>query len=210
MGDRYRTFSELARKTREGTHWRVLVSHRDSPVLIAAPHGGRTEPHTDRIARAIAGKVYSLYVFEARKRGLHVTSHRFTEPRAVAQAARHRTVVTVHGCDDRRSRSSDAFVGGLDFTLRDAVIAELRCAGFKAAVDRWTPGTEQANICNAGASGAGVQLELTRRLRNRFAEDGGEASRRRFALAVRKAIRPSRTMPRSQGHGGESAWQRRR
>jgi len=188
MADRYGTFAELAKKTREGTHWRVVSRDRDPTILVAAPHGGRAEPHTARIARAIAGTLHSLYVFEALSPGLHVTSHRFKEPRAVAQALRHSKVVTVHGCDDQRSSSLDVFVGGLDLGLRDAVIAELQRVGFEVAIDRWTPGKAQGNICNGGTAGVGVQLELSRRLRNRLGKHGGEALLRTFALAVQGAI----------------------
>jgi Poly-gamma-glutamate hydrolase len=43
MADKYRTFSELLKKTREGTHWRVVSKDRASGILVAAPHGGRAE-----------------------------------------------------------------------------------------------------------------------------------------------------------------------
>lgn len=188
MADQFSTFSELAKKKLEGIHWRVHLRDRQSRFLVAAPHGGRAEPHTARIARAIAGRSHSLYVFETLSPGLHITSHRFKEPRVVDQALRHSKVLTVHGCNNQRSTSIDIFVGGLDSTLRDGVIRELRQAGFAAAVDTWTPGRAQGNICNGGASGAGVQLEINRRLRNRLGSQQGAALRRRFSRAVRRAL----------------------
>jgi phage replication-related protein YjqB (UPF0714/DUF867 family) len=194
MAGEYRSFSELAKKKREGTHWRVVSRDRESSILVAAPHGGRAEPHTSGIAKTIAGAGHSLYVFEALAAGLHITSHRFNEPRAIELARRHTKVLTVHGCDNTRSGSVDIFVGGLDSLLRNVVIAELRSAGFEAAIDKWTPGRAQSNICNAGTSASGVQLEITRRLRNRLgSKTGGQALRRKFAKAVRRALKNRRT-----------------
>lgn len=188
MADRYNTFAELAKKKREGTDWRVTSRDRQSRTLVAAPHAGRAEPQTGKIAKAIAGATHSLYLFETLSPGLHITSHRFEEPRAIAQACRHSQVVTVHGCDNKRSTSVDVFVGGLNVTLRDAVISELGRAGFAVTVDRRTPGTAQRNICNRGSSGAGVQLEISRRLRNRLGDSRNASLLRMFARAVRRAI----------------------
>jgi phage replication-related protein YjqB (UPF0714/DUF867 family) len=189
MADKYRTFAELLKKTREGTHWRVVSKDRASGILVAAPHGGRAEPYTAAVAKAIAGTSHSLYIFETRVPGLHITSHRFKEHRAVDQASRHSKVLTVHGCDNNRSKSVDVYVGGLDLHLRDRVIAELQRSDFSAAVDTWTPGRAQGNICNSGSSRCGVQLEITRRLRNRLGiQDGGKARRRAFAKAIRRAL----------------------
>ena len=188
MKDKYATFSELVKKKREGTHWRVISRDRPSTILVAAPHGGRAEPHTAALATAIAGSQHSLYVFEALAAGLHITSHRFKEPRAIAQAGRHAKVVTVHGCDNDRSDLIDIFVGGLDATLRNAVITKLEAAGFKAAIDTRTPGRAPGNICNGGSSGCGVQLEITRRMRNRLVSAAERDACRRFAKAVRSAL----------------------
>lgn len=189
MADKYASFSALARNTREDIDWRVVLHDRSSSLLVAAPHGGRAEPHTSAIARSVAGDRHGLYLFETLVPGLHITSHRFKEPRAVAQASRYFKVLTIHGCDNHRSKSVDVFVGGLDKTARNAVITELQRAGFNAAIDNFTKGWAHGNICNLGFSGAGVQLEISRRLRNRL---GGaladKAKRRRFAGAVRRAF----------------------
>lgn len=110
MADEYPSFDALAKKTKEGVHWRVVSDDRPSSILIAAPHGGRAEPTTGRLARAIAGKRHSRYIFEALAPGLHVTSHLFKEPRSVAQAARHLKVLTVHGCNNKRSKTVDVLL----------------------------------------------------------------------------------------------------
>ena len=188
MADKFKTFAELARHARDGVHWRVTSRQRPSRILVAAPHAGRAEPHTGTIAKAVAGATHSLYLFETLSAGLHVTSHRFQEPRGIAQARQHSRVLTVHGCDNERSTSIDVFVGGLDVGLRDAVILELRQAGFDVALDRRTPGKATTNICNLGSSGAGVQLEISRRLRNRLGKDKNGKLLRKFARSVRCAV----------------------
>lgn len=199
MADRYSSFHQLAKAKQEGVHWRVSCSDRDSEILIAAPHGGRAEPHTGAIAKAIAGSKHSLYVFEALAPGLHITSHRFTEPRALTQARAHATVVTVHGCDNDRSPSTDVFVGGLGRELRDGVIAQLRKAGFSAAVDTYTPGRAQDNLCNLGSSAGGVQLEITRRLRNRLCVgDAPDGRLQAFARSIRRALKSGAQVPRAR------------
>ena len=191
MADEYRNFAALAAKKQEGKHYRVSKSKRPSPFLVAAPHGGRIEPNTSVLARAIAGVSHSLYVFESIVPKLHITSSRFDEPRALEMATAHRTVVTVHGCDDARSPTVDVFVGGLDRPLRDRIIKELNAAGFQSAIDNVTTGRSECNLCNKGTGRTGAQLEITRRLRRRLSGmigTAGAARRRAFASAVRRAF----------------------
>ena len=62
MGDKYRSFAELARAETPDA-WRVRVREAGSAVAIVAPHGGGIEPGTSEIALAIAGDdpTYSLF-----------------------------------------------------------------------------------------------------------------------------------------------------
>jgi len=190
LPDNYANFADLAAHRREGEHYTIAKCDRRSRVLIAAPHGGRIEPHTSEIAAAIAGVRHSLYVFHGLVRGLHVTSSHFDEPQALELAGRHATVVTVHGCADNRSRATDVFVGGTNAKLRDAIIRELEHTGFAAGVDRRTAGCCRQNLCNRGFSGAGVQLEITRRLRTVLANANAIGSRklRAFATAIGRGV----------------------
>src|SRR5437870_3800189 len=96
--DKYKNFAELVAAEPKAIAYRVTASIRKSQFLIAAPHAGRTEPHTAAIAKAIASTVHSLYVFEALAPGLHLTSSRFDEPHALDMAHRHEVVLAVHGC----------------------------------------------------------------------------------------------------------------
>ena len=188
MVDRYRAFADLASDLRAGVDYRIRSEDRDTSVVILAPHGGTIEPGTSDIARAIAGDMVSWYVFEALKPGahgnLHITSHRFDEPVALALVGRAVTAVAIHG---RRDDGSDTvWLGGRAVVLRDAIGTALRDAGFMAEPNRTLPGVHETNICNRTGSGAGVQLELPMSLRRRLASDRAQMDT--FCGAVRDAI----------------------
>lgn len=193
MADQYQSFAELAVREREGVHYRIRVALRASPVAILAPHGGYIEPGTSEAAHEIAADIFSLYCFEslalrAKREGLHITSTRFDEPRALQLVTASHVVVGVHGRKDGDD-SASIWVGGLHEPLRDAVSAALVADGFRAkpvGVGHPLAGRDPMNICNRGLGGAGVQLEIPRALRMNF---GLETKRRQaFGAAVRRAL----------------------
>ena len=75
-------------------------------------------------------------------------------------------MIAVHGLESTKQEA--VHIGGLDKRLRVAINQSLGDAGFEAKVVK--VGAHAAvspnNICNQGRSGAGVQLELTRALRD--------------------------------------------
>ncbi|MGE5388043.1 MAG: poly-gamma-glutamate hydrolase family protein [Hyphomicrobiales bacterium] len=193
MVDRYDCFAALAAQEIEDVHYRIRIAARPSPIAVLAPHGGLIEPGTSEATLAIAEDVFSFYCFEsltlrARGDGLHITSTRFDEPQALQLVRECDVAIGVHGRKNGEDEAS-IWVGGLHEPLRDAISAALRDGGFRAkSVGEGHPlaGRDPANICNRGRRGAGVQLELPRALRIRFASD--PASRSSFAAAVRKAL----------------------
>jgi phage replication-related protein YjqB (UPF0714/DUF867 family) len=183
--DRYPDFAALARREREGMHFRVTVTAQpDSPVAVVAPHGGAIERRTAEIARAVAGPEFSYYLFEGTRgrenyERLHLTSRRFDEPRCLALVREVETVVTIHGCEDYAGR---IYVGGLDTTLADAFAAALAADGLDVApAGHEFAALDADNICNRGRSGRGVQLELPRAVR-------GGPYEVRFVRAVRGVL----------------------
>ena len=70
--------------------------------------------------------------------------------------------------------------------FRDAIGASLERIGFKTSTDHHMKGRASGNICNRGRLPAGVQLELSRSLRNTFFND--EGARNAFSSAVRDTI----------------------
>ena len=190
MVDKYVSYHALHRAEREDIDYRIRIVRRKSSVAIIAPHGGWIEPETSLVAEAIAGDDHSLYCFEGlrdRPHGdLHVTSTNFDEPQCVELVRACDQVIAVHGKAGKDKQYVE--VGGLDVELRDAVCNRLATAGFAATVV--TSGTLAArsprNICNRGARGVGVQLEITRGLRNAQRKD--TAALMHFANAVRAAL----------------------
>ncbi len=168
--DWYQSFDALSAREIEDTHYRIVHEWRDSNVAIIAPHGGSIEPATSQIAEAIAGETFNLYCFEGMlprsepHARLHITSHRFDEPRCLNLIAQSDRVVTVHGLLEMTERT---LIGGLDEALRERIESRLTNSGFEAEIipsGRYSALSPQ-NICNRGRGRRGVQLELGRDLR---------------------------------------------
>lgn len=166
--DLYPCYTALAAHEREGQDYRIHCLWRDSPLTILAPHGGGIEPGTLPLVRLLAGDVYNLYGFEGLKSGaenrrLHLTSHRFDEPRCLDLLARSRRVLVIHGF---RRPADSACVGGLDRELATLLADAFSRAGIPIVTLPGRRGLHPHNLCNRGVSGSGVQLELGRDLRS--------------------------------------------
>jgi phage replication-related protein YjqB (UPF0714/DUF867 family) len=182
--DTYTSFAELDVHETHGTDYRVRVIERPgTPAVILAPHGGGIEIGTSQLAARIARGRYSLFLFEGLKpawqnRGLHITSHRFDHPSCLELVAKSPVTLAVHGCRGE----SRIYVGGLDTQLKARLTAKLNEAGLPASADDHPyMGLNPLNVCNRGARGRGVQIELTRDFRE-------PASRRRVATLIRAAL----------------------
>jgi phage replication-related protein YjqB (UPF0714/DUF867 family) len=185
----YTNFKELADHEVEGQDYRIRIALRDPRVLIIAPHGGKIEPTTTEIAEAIAGVNYSFYSFEGLKAGgnsvLHIESHDFDEPRALQAVEKASIVVTVHGQVDQK----DEFVmlGGLNDGLRSEIKHQLETSGFETRrPTEGLMGTDRMNICNRGKLRQGVQLEISRKVRDVLRTNRDQLQT--FVNAVRKGI----------------------
>lgn len=189
MADKYTDFADLARHERHGVDFAISSQKRRSPVAIIAPHGGKIEFGTSQVATAIAGRDHNLYRFEGSKRrdnfDLHITSTNFDEPICTELVRSSETVVAVHGLEGARHFIE---IGGLDEGLRNAICASLRAADFAAEVVTSGPtaGTSPGNICNRGSRGVGVQLEISKGLRDALTKDG--VLLERLARAIRTAL----------------------
>lgn len=192
MTDKYKNFAELSKGERAGVDFRICICCRRSKVMIIAPHGGRIEPGTSKIAAAIAADVYSLYCFEGLKRrknrDLHMTSTCFDEPKCLALVSAHDYVVAVHGCNCSKSI---VFLGGQDDDLRNAIRDRLQTVGFATEFhsNPALQGLDPHNICNRGRQGHGVQLEISRKLRDELTADRDLLNK--FAGGARSAISAS-------------------
>jgi len=195
--DSYMSFRDLAEVQFEDVDYQVHVRPNEaSSIAVIAPHGGGIEQYTSDIARAIAGADFNLYLFEGiRAAGnyaaLHLTSHKFDEPRCLDLLSNCDHVIAIHGC---RGDKQQALVGGLDGPLKTSVaraIAELgvdtRLQGHKF------PAIEPKNICNRGRRGVGVQIEMTMALRR-------QGPRYEVSAAIRSALMEA---PNNLARGGD-------
>ena len=185
----YNNFKELKNGEVEGQDYRIRIESRDPRVLIMAPHGGKVEPTTAEIAEAIAGMDYSFYSFEGMKADgnsvLHIESHLFDEPYALQAVQKAEVVITVHGQIDQNEEF--VMIGGLHEGLQSDIIRELERAGFQTRVPtEGLMGTDPQNICNRGKLRQGVQLEVSRKVRDSLKNDRDRL--RIFADSVRRAI----------------------
>jgi phage replication-related protein YjqB (UPF0714/DUF867 family) len=184
----YMSFKELVHREVEDQDYRIRIELRDPRVLIMAPHGGKIEPTTAEIAAAIAEDDYSFYCFEGLKtdsRPLHIESHLFDEPRALQVVQKADVVITIHGQIDQKEEF--VMVGGLNDSLRSETTRELEEAGFQTRVPTdGLMGTDSQNICNRGKLRRGVQLEVSRKVRDLLKTN--LELLQVFAEAVRKAI----------------------
>jgi phage replication-related protein YjqB (UPF0714/DUF867 family) len=199
MHDRYTSYAELARGEKRDVDYTIIHREAASDLAVMAPHGGGIEPGTVDVADAVAAGDHTFYAFKGLKaRGnavLHINSNRFDEPVGVQAAAAARVAVTIHGS---RDMEAVVHVGGKNRVLKERIVAALNRAGFQAAICE-TPGLrgiQAQNICNRCRSGAGVQLEISRGMREKLFENLHHRSLRkktvlfyRFVEALREVLR---------------------
>lgn len=169
--DTYASYHDLKRHEKEGADFVVLFRTGASGLAIIAPHGGGIEPGTVDIADAIAGGDHAFYAFKGvKKKGnatLHLTSNRFDEPIGSRIAEGADLVVAIHGC---REKTAFIDIGGRNHGLKEFLRRVLTAAGFDAAISS-TPGLrgrDPENICNRCRTGEGIQLEISRGLREKL------------------------------------------
>jgi len=189
MMSSYNNFKEIKKHEVEGQDYRIRIELRDPRILVMAPHGGKIEPGTTAIAEEISGVDYSFYSFEGLKKEgnsvLHIESHLFDEPRALQAVERAEIVITVHGQIDQK----DGFVmiGGLHAKLGTEIKRQLEGTGFETRPPaEGLMGMDPLNICNRGKSKRGVQLEISRKIRDLVRTD--KETLRAFANAIKKGI----------------------
>ncbi|RTL18772.1 MAG: replication protein [Rhodocyclaceae bacterium] len=158
--DRYCSFDELSNHE-AADNFHIESVDRGSPITIMAIHGGRIEPGTTWLAKALARDEFNLYCFNGKRRrnnwDLHITSTAFDEPQALKLAEKSQLVVTVHGCVGWKQI---VYVGGDNRALGTCIVQSLRAKGLSSGEHPVFSGRGSANICNKGAQ-PGIQLELT-------------------------------------------------
>ena len=189
MSGSYSNFQELQLHEQEGKDYQIITSRNWHRVLIIAPHGGKIEYYCSQICQWIAGEEFAWYSFEGITNGdnrrLHITSHKFDEPKLLRALQEAFTVVTIHGLKNH----IDEFlmIGGLDSTLGSELQIALQSRGFIVREsEQGYRGERLTNICNLGCTGKGVQLEISFALRKKIFADA--ECRIRFIDSIRRVI----------------------
>ncbi len=184
----YSSYSSLKARNTYGRDYRIVTRDRASSKAVIAIHGGGIEFHTDDIASAIASRGgYDYYGFIGLRKGfgLHITSTKFREARAVNLVRKSTRTVAIHGCGG--TSRAVTYVGGRDKYLGNKIKAELRKAGFNAVTaPARLAGSSKANIVNRNRIGKGVQLELSSPMRSKLAKN--RTLFNRYVNAVNRAM----------------------
>lgn len=191
--DIYSCFKELNETEREDSYNIICEKEgRSDLYAIMAPHGGKIESGTTEISVAIAREDLSLYIFNANKtnnnRALHITSARFDEPQCESMLGKVETVLAIHGARDPEKEPKErVWVGG---SLREKFVihldATLSPLGILVEIIPEFLGKDPNNICNRGISKEGMQLEITKSLRDTLKID--KKRMEEFSEAVRAAM----------------------
>ncbi len=165
--DKYPDFKTLAVSEIQNIDFRIRIQDKGSNVSIIAPHGGLIEPRTSWISESIAGDTYNYYCFEGIKeknnRDLHLTSHRFDEPRGIDLIASSEFVITIHACKDKEEI---IYIGGRAVESGLIIREALEELNVRTSGKKEFAGMHPENICNRGRLEQGVQLEFSRGLRD--------------------------------------------
>ncbi len=165
----YRKIWTIVPKERENIDFRIVWRRGVLPILIIAPHGGLIEPGTSLIADAIAGDRYWFYAFEgimpSGNMRLHVSSNIFDEDRFLAITSHVVWTLSIHGFG---SPDETIFIGGRDAVGCEEIGEILKEYGFDAVTTcpQGIRGVNPDNVVNRNRSRTGVQMEISRGLRN--------------------------------------------
>ena len=182
--DFYKSVSEIRANHKEGIDFRIKYMLRKSPVAVFAIHGGKLEKGTSRIAKEVAGKDYSFYLFEALQQNphqLHITAANFDDPAAIEIAESSIFGLSMHV---EKEKGDMICVGGgnpyaakmmADMLVSDGYPVEYPC--------KRLPGKSPKNIVNRPELG-GVQFEFTRSQIQKIVKDSKIL--KDFANKVRK------------------------
>ncbi len=184
LSDSYSDFDALLARETEGVDFNIELEDRGSEAVVLGIHGGNIEPGTELVVRAIAGGDVSYYLFLGKEQYQHITSAHFNEERCLNLVSRSKYVISIHG---KKGAEEFVMLGGLAKDLISRSSAALEQKGFTVLPPE--PGVEGiliGNICNKGMTGEGLQIELSRGLRDAFTQSPEKLEA--FAEAIRRLV----------------------
>ena len=173
--DLYVNYHELTQHEQEGKDYVICFREgANDSIALMAPHGGGIEPGTIEVADAVARDLFAFYAFKGIKmsgnRVLHITSNRFDEPIGLRIAAQADLVMTLHGY---HGADEMVYIGGKNMRMMETIRDHLIEGGFHARISfqQGLRAISPHNLCNRCKSGKGVQLEISRGLREKMFEN---------------------------------------
>lgn len=190
--DDYLNFSELSTARSEGLDFRVtVVQPKKDGVSVIAPHGGTIESGTEVLARDLEKQGFGLYLFESlicrrptphsegageclpgRYGNLHLTSHRFDDPRALSLVAASHFCLSLHGYGSKTNEEA-VMIGGLAEAgvKRFTEVFRSQFPGITlVSAKNGLAGKHPENIVNR-CQKQGVQIEMSPALRKKIKQD---------------------------------------
>ncbi len=193
--DAYKDIAELYQTEKEGVDFVITSVQTKSSVAVIAIHGGKIEKGSSEVAKLLASKGgYNYYAFEGIKKGsnamLHITSTNFDEKLGKDIVGKSKKTISVHGMAGNDLTTN---LGGLDIDLNNLIEKYLVEAGFNVAKAPKELGAKNPkNIANCNLTKKGVQLELTKGLRDFFLKgEKAEELLNKYTDAIYKAIEAS-------------------
>lgn len=182
--DVYKSVAEIRANHKEGTDFRIKYMLRKSSVAVFAIHGGKLEQGTSAIAKAVAGKDYSFYLFEVLLKNphrLHITAANFDDPAALEIAESSIFGLSMHV---EKEKGDMICVGGGNLDAAKMMSDMLISEGYPVEYPcKRLPGKSPKNIVNRTKLG-GVQFEFTRSQIQKIVSD--REVLRDFAEKIRK------------------------
>lgn len=122
--------------------------------------------------------------FLGSERTQHITSIHFDEEQCNKLLSHAKNIISIHG---KKGAESFVMLGGLDSDLISSAEKAFVLAGFAVRPpESNVTGTEPHNVCNRGTSGKGLQIEMSRGLRDSLVQDPERMET--FSKAIRSII----------------------
>lgn len=210
-GSRSLASSTVCLRNRDYTITKTL---RNSQVVVLSIHGGKIEPMMSAITQMLARQYgWSRYDFNAHGTAqclaqrsnfetLHITAAQFDDPDAIALVSRHPKAIAIHGAGDlprdticvggRNQAQIQAFIKFIQQHQDKSpyLLKPINAPKSDDKVCTALRGVDPLNIVNRNAHRAGLQLELSRSMRQDLVKQTAEAQALRQVVysAINAAI----------------------
>jgi len=193
----FRSFNDLSSPEyggfEKGRDFYIDTEDRNSFVAVIGIHAGKIEKMTSEIVRTVAGADLSYYLFESNmpryNSALHISSHDFDEVSLIRMLTNTNSCVSIHGY--KEDKKSEVSMGGMNKNLAKLIFKNIHETGL-IEQDIMAPRYKNlfhpeapSNIANKSKAG-GVQIEVSKRLRQRLHDD--RYMLETFSTAIREAI----------------------